>query len=123
MSKATSAMGKSVDMSAIRARNEKVRAVGNMRVNARGDHIDSENRVVAPAGQRVNRVYTKTTANPTAVTKTAPASISPVAPSKAAPVVTPAPVIEYDEPSQEELNMFSEIDEGFVKTDAKSKKK
>ena len=56
-----SAMGKPVDMASIRTNNEKVRAIGNMRVNARGDIIDSHNQVVQPASQRVNRVYTKTT--------------------------------------------------------------
>lgn len=56
-----SAMGKPVDMAAIRSRNEKVRAIGNMQVNARGDIIDSNNQVVNQATQRVNRVFNKTT--------------------------------------------------------------
>lgn len=62
MSKHISAMGKPVDMAAIRTKNEKVRAIGNMSVNARGDAIDSNNNVIENAGQRVNKVYTKTTA-------------------------------------------------------------
>ena len=41
-----SAMGKEVDMSALRQRNEKTRAVGNMNVNARGDIIDSNGQVI-----------------------------------------------------------------------------
>jgi len=67
MSKFISAMGKPVDMAAIRTQNEKVRAIGNMKVNARGDIIDNHNQVVQPASQRVNRVYTKTTAAKTPV--------------------------------------------------------
>ena len=38
-----SAQGKMVDMSVLAAKNEKVRAVGNMNVNARGDVIDENN--------------------------------------------------------------------------------
>ena len=41
-----SAMGKSVDMGALVSRNEKVRAVGNMNVNARGDILDSNNKII-----------------------------------------------------------------------------
>jgi hypothetical protein len=59
-----SAMGKSVDMAGLRARNEKVRAVGNMQVNARGDVIDSNNQVVGQGTQRVNRMYNKATTAP-----------------------------------------------------------
>ena len=54
-------MGKPVDMAAIRTKNENVRAIGNMKVNSRGDIIDNHNKIVEPASQRVNRVYTKTT--------------------------------------------------------------
>ena len=36
-----SALGKSIDMASIARRNEKVRAVGNMNVNARGDILNS----------------------------------------------------------------------------------
>ena len=36
-----SAQGKMIDMTALAARNERVRAVGNMNVNARGDTIDA----------------------------------------------------------------------------------
>lgn len=56
-----SAMGKQVDMSALVAKNEKVRAVGNMNVNARGDVIDSENQVIQDNTKRVKNVYNKST--------------------------------------------------------------
>lgn len=55
-----SAMGKAVDMSALVSKNEKVRAVGNMKVNARGDIIDSHNRIVQENTQRVQTTYTNT---------------------------------------------------------------
>lgn len=63
------AQGKRVDMSALAAKNETVRAVGNMKVNARGDTIDGFGRVVTPATQRVNEMYSKTVGNRSANTR------------------------------------------------------
>ena len=40
------ARGKTVDMGALRLKNEKTRAVGNMKVNARGDQINDGNQVI-----------------------------------------------------------------------------
>ena len=54
------AMGKAVDMSTLATRNEKTRAVGNMKVNARGDELDSSNRVVNNGTQRVKSNYANT---------------------------------------------------------------
>lgn len=58
-----SAMGKSVDMASLIAKNEKVRAVGNMNVNARGDTIDSHGRVIKPVTEKVTNNYSKTVGN------------------------------------------------------------
>jgi hypothetical protein len=58
-----SAMGKAVDMSAIVTRNEKVRAVGNMGVNARGEVIDSHGRIVQNSTNRVKETYNDTIDN------------------------------------------------------------
>lgn len=60
------ALGKSVDMAALAAKNEKVRAVGNMRVNARGDTVDSNNRVIKPVTEKVSDRYAKTVGNKSA---------------------------------------------------------
>lgn len=54
-----SANGKPVDMGALRLKNEKVRAVGNMKVNARGDQVDDMNRVIATKPEQVNNQYRK----------------------------------------------------------------
>ena len=51
----SSARGKVVDMGALRLRNEQVRAVGNMGVNARGDRIDSKGNVIDPKNQQLER--------------------------------------------------------------------
>jgi hypothetical protein len=52
-----SANGKPVDMGALRLKNEKTRAVGNMKVNARGDEIDSRGRVIRKKTEQVNNQY------------------------------------------------------------------
>lgn len=55
----TSAQGKTVDLGALMLQNEQVRAVGNMNVNARGDVIDSTNRVIDKKSAQVQRQYKK----------------------------------------------------------------
>jgi len=52
-----SANGKTVDMGALRLQNERVRAVGNMRVNARGDVINDNNEVIRTRNEQVSKQY------------------------------------------------------------------
>lgn len=59
------AQGKMVDLGALQLRNENVRAVGNMKVNARGDLIDSGNRAIDTRNQQVARQYRRQTTNVT----------------------------------------------------------
>ena len=108
-----SAMGKPVDMAAIRSRNEKVRAIGNMSVNARGDIIDSNNEVVNQGTQRVNRVYNKTTVNPGSQTK------KPAAPAPVEPQIMP------EELSEAEMEFEQELEDEVIpqKPETKAKKK
>ena len=58
------AMGKTVDMASLRLKNENVRAVGNMKVNARGDLIDDMNRVISKKTDQVNQQYQKQVSHP-----------------------------------------------------------
>lgn len=58
------AMGKTVDMGSLRLQNESVRAVGNMKVNARGDIVDDMNRVISKKTDQVNQQYRKQVTNP-----------------------------------------------------------
>jgi len=51
------AQGKQIDMGKLALQNENVRAVGNMKVNARGDVVDDHNRVIETKNQQVNRNY------------------------------------------------------------------
>jgi hypothetical protein len=76
-----SAMGKIVDMGALMSKNEHTRAVGNMKVNARGDTIDAQGRVIKPVTTKVNQAYSNTVGNKSAnaVRGKQPAS-SPVTP-------------------------------------------
>lgn len=50
-----SAQGKMVDLGTIVLQNEHVRAVGNMKVNARGDKIDNQNHVIETRTERIQR--------------------------------------------------------------------
>ena len=59
------AQGKMVDLGALQLRNENVRAVGNMKVNARGDLIDSGNRSIDTRNRQVARQYGRQTTNVT----------------------------------------------------------
>jgi len=57
------AQGKMVDIGALQLRNENVRAVGNMPVNARGDLLDSNNRAIEARNQQVAKNYRRQTSN------------------------------------------------------------
>jgi len=56
-----SAQGKPVDLGTIILQNEHVRAVGNMNVNARGDLLDNENRVIETKPRQIQRQNARTT--------------------------------------------------------------
>jgi hypothetical protein len=86
-------MGQSVDMAALLAKNKHVRAVGNMNVDAAGNTLDSENRVVQDSTRRVNEAYGRTTVNPGAVSR----------PNRGAPTIQP-------DVSNSELEALSEFD-------------
>lgn len=66
MGKYRTAQGKVIDMNALSAKNERTRAVGNMKVNARGDTIDGSGRVTQPVTQKVTDAYSKTVGNKSA---------------------------------------------------------
>jgi hypothetical protein len=68
-----SAMGKSVDMGSIMSKNEKTRAVSNVKnLNARGDTIDAFGKIVKPVTEKVNNAYSKTVGNRSAQVKPKP---------------------------------------------------
>jgi hypothetical protein len=107
MSKYKTAMGKTVDMAALAAKNEKVRAVGNIPVNARGDTIDSTGRVVVPATKKASDGYQKTVGNRSAnLTKSVPR------PSQVERELTP-----------EELELESQFDEDVIVEEIKAQER
>ena len=113
-----SAMGKVVDMAALVAKNQKTRAVGNMKVNARGDTIDSYGRVIQPVTEKVTNSYSKTVGNRSAqVTKSQVAK--PSGPKTAAP---PQKVTEELTDYEREMNNELEDDEAVIEA-IKSKEK
>ena len=57
------AQGKTVDMGRLALQNENVRAVGNMKVNARGDIVDDMNRVISKKTDHVQKQYNNQTSN------------------------------------------------------------
>lgn len=64
------AQGRTIDMSSLAAKNEKMRAVGvNMKVNARGDTIDAHNNIITPVTQKVGQKYQNTVGNKSANVK------------------------------------------------------
>jgi len=60
-------MGRVVDLGALMLENENTRAVGNMGVNARGDILDSTNRVVETRNKQVQKHYRQQVSTNTAV--------------------------------------------------------
>jgi hypothetical protein len=119
------AMGRPIDMDALRAKNELVRAVSNVPMNARGDIIDSDNNIVTPVSERVNRVtreYSKATPKSLekklekkeeVVKPAQPAQHTTVRRSDTRPVVskTEPPVIFAEDLSPEEMEIFDEFDD------------
>jgi hypothetical protein len=57
----TSAQGKIVDIGALMLQNENERAVGNMKVNARGDMIDADGYAISSRSQQSNKQYQQQT--------------------------------------------------------------
>jgi hypothetical protein len=101
-----SAQGKIIDMASLIAKNERVRAVGNMKVNARGDTIDTNNKIIVPVTQKVGASYQATVGN------------------KNAQVKKPKDKHELQRTKEEiELDAFNELDTEIEQIKAKENKK
>jgi hypothetical protein len=55
------AQGKAIDLGSLLLQNEAVRAVGNMNVNARGDLLDSGNKVIDRKNRQIQRQHNRQT--------------------------------------------------------------
>ncbi len=91
-----SAQGRQVDMTHLAAKNEKIRAVGNMNVNARGDVIDSNNKIIKDNTKRVKTTYNNSVSSPR----------KPNQPVQRKVIAEP----EVTESSTEEQAMFDDLD-------------
>jgi len=100
MRKYRTAQGKSLDMTALAAKNERTRAVGNMKVNARGDTIDSGGKIVVPVTEKVGQAYAKTVGN-----KSAQAKTTPVHTNNPAPVIKTKDEAELDDMMSDDLEV------------------
>lgn len=100
MAQYRSALGKPVDMAQLAAKNENVRAVGNMSVNARGDTIDGNGKVVVPVTKKVGEAYQRTVANRAANLVRQKNGSGPVEAKEKIediePVLTSAPIVEEE---------------------------
>tara|TARA_R110000868_G_scaffold68015_3_gene201329 strand:+ start:1199 stop:1591 length:393 start_codon:yes stop_codon:yes gene_type:complete len=69
MARYKTALGKVVDMASLASKHERTRAVGNMKVNARGDSIDALGKIVKPVTAKVGENYATTVGNRSAQAK------------------------------------------------------
>lgn len=129
MAQYRTAQGKTLDMGMFTAQHEKVRAVGNMKVNARGDTIDSEGRVVQSINDKINEYYGGTVTNPGAQNApplprgtTSRVVESPKAPAKAAPAPQ-APQVDAAELSDVERELQESLEESIEEEVALEKSK
>jgi hypothetical protein len=99
------ALGKTVDMAALQTRNERVRAVGNMGVNARGDTIDAFGNVVKPMTEKVNEKYSKTVGNRSAQPR------KPAPQAQRATPPAPAPKVDFSELNEIERELEESADD------------
>lgn len=106
-----SAMGKPVDMASLIARNENTRAVGNMKVNARGDTIDAFGKVIQPVTEKVNKAYANTVGSRSAnQVRQRPAHSQPVKPDVVKPAVNIAELTEAERELEESFEDDLEIE-------------
>jgi hypothetical protein len=112
--------GKTVDMDLLRKRNELTPAIGNARVNARGDLLGPGGKIVKKREEMVREYYER---NPNAVRDETGQFAEQRAKAKAAsqPVVeetkstrTTRTTKKVEEPTAEEQTMLDEFDEGWT---------
>jgi hypothetical protein len=107
-----SAKGKTINMGTLATRNEKVRAVGNMSVNARGDMVDSNNNIIVPATKRVQNSYKNGSLEADDNFSTNPIPVQKTASQLVPDELSKVPTIQEEEPdlTPEEKELFEEVD-------------
>ena len=108
MAQYRTAQGRMIDMSALAARNERTRAVGNMNVNARGDTIDGQGKIIESVNEKVSQQYSKTVGNRSA----RPVTTRPPQPKEDKSVfekITEVPVKEEKLPNEEDFDSEEDV--------------
>lgn len=100
MARFKTALGRTLDMTSLAAKNERVRAVGNMSVNARGDTIDSNGKVIVPVTKKTSEEYQKNVKNKSAQLKENPniAKTKPI-------LINEPPIVGDEELTKEEREL------------------
>jgi hypothetical protein len=111
----TSMRGKVIDMELLRKKNELTPAIGNARVNARGDELGPGGKIVRKREEIIKEYYEK---NPNAVIVDTgikkPAADTVQEPNvETATVETKTSTRKSSKPSAEETKQFEEFDEGW----------
>jgi hypothetical protein len=119
-----SAQGKMVDLGALQLRNENVRAVGNMGVNARGDIVDAKNRSIDSRNNQVAKQYSRQSTN--VVDSRVPTSNARKKPIVESPKVDiPAPPEDFDDlfekTTEQPVNTTAPAPEGIAAAIARAR--
>jgi hypothetical protein len=104
--------GKVVDMDMLSKRNELTPAVGNARVNARGDELGAGGKIVKSRDEVVQEYYNSNVADSTGPARKASAPVADVVPDK--PKKATKKTTKKPELSAEEEKMFEEFDDEWV---------
>lgn len=105
------AMGKTVDLGALQLKNENVRAVGNMGVNARGDRVDGNNRPIDSRNRQVKSQYNRQTQQTNVSSEDVVTSSKPRTPA-------PLPTVEIPPTPEDFDDDFVKPEEPAAQTDA-----
>lgn len=110
--------GKQIDMDLLRKKNELTPAVGNARVNARGDELGAGGKIIKKREEVVREYYkgSEPVADEVLSTPVAPESVQQDTPKKSTRKTTRAQQKEQEvsEPSASELAEFEAMDDEWV---------
>ena len=111
------AQGKQIDMDMLRKKNELTPAVGNVRVNARGDELGAGGKIIRKREDIVNDYYKNTNALPSdSAPRNAPEEDVKPATKKAKASTAKTKPVKEQKPSAEEMSEWEEDENGdFVK--------
>lgn len=115
----TTMQGKQVDMDLLRKKNELTPAVGNARVNARGDELGAGGKIVRKREQVIKDYYKGSmpvAEEPTISVSDVVAEEAPVAQKavKSKTTTRAQQKVEAAQPTEAELKEFDDMDDGWV---------